>query len=209
MTNLNWGSRSSVRYGGVSVPWCGALSACPASSLGVQKIRAPLRAASMTISFERTVWHASTIFCKNPINGSFEFLGVPDLLSSNRPSIPDWGVGVTVTNLNWGSRSSVRYGGVSVPWCGALSACPASSLGVQKIRAPLRAASMTISFERTVWHASKFYLIPPASSVIVWSIGRVAPGVIFGMSRLRINLCEEFLLVVSGSVIFLSFLSLV
>ena len=43
------------------------------------------------------------------INGSFEFLGVPNPLKTNGPywidnilvSIPDWGVGGTVTNFNW------------------------------------------------------------------------------------------------------------
>ena len=84
-----------------------------------------------------------------------------------------------------------------------------TSLGVQKICAPLRATSVTISSEITVWRASKESLIPATSSMIVWSIGRIAPGTIFGMSRWRINLCEELPLVVSVSVIFLSFPSLV
>ena len=80
---------------------------------------------------------------------------------------------------------------------------------VRKIRAPLRATSVTISFDRTVWYASKVSLILDTSYVIVWSIVWIAPGMIFGMSRLRIKLCGEFPLVVSISVIFPSFLSLV
>ena len=53
----------------------------------------------------------TSIFCKKSINGSFEFLGIPDPLRTNRPywidnilvPITAWGVDGTVTNLNWGS----------------------------------------------------------------------------------------------------------
>ena len=84
-----------------------------------------------------------------------------------------------------------------------------TSLLVRKICAPLRTVSVTVSFERTVWRASKVSLIIATSSVIVWSIGRIAPRMIFGMIQLRINLCGVLPLIVSLSVIFLSFPSLV
>ena len=39
-------------------------------------------------------------------------------------SIPDWGVGGTVIDLNWGSQPDGRYDGVYIPWRGSLPACP-------------------------------------------------------------------------------------
>ena len=63
---------------------------------------------------------------KKSINGSFEFLGVPGPLRNNGPYWIDnilvpilaWGVGDTVTNLNWGSQPEGFYNGVSVLCCG-------------------------------------------------------------------------------------------
>ena len=87
--------------------------------------------------------------------------------------------------------------------------CRLASAGVCKSCAALHNASVTISFKRIVWHACKFSSLPAASSVIVWSIGGIAAGMISGMSLLINNLCGEFLLVVSVSVTFLFFPSLV
>ena len=75
----------------------------------------------------------TSIFCKKIINGSFEFLGLADPLRTRGPywidnllcPSPRWEVGGTVENLNWGSQPGGRYGGVDVPWCGAVPACPA------------------------------------------------------------------------------------
>ena len=66
-----------------------------------------------------------------------------------------------------------------------------------------------ISFERIVRCACKVSPLSAASYAIVWSIGRIATGMISGMSRLINNLREEFLLVLSVSVTFLFFPSLV
>ena len=68
---------------------------------------------------------------EKPINRSFDFLGVPDLLRTNGPywidnnlvPIPDLGSSGTMTNLKWGSRPGRRYDGVSVPWHGAVADC--------------------------------------------------------------------------------------
>ena len=151
------------------------------------------------------------------INGIFEFLGVPYQLRTNGPywidnllvTISASGVGGTVTNLSWGSQTDGRYDVVSVPWHGSLPSNPSYLPRSQEIRMLLRAESVTIYFERTVWRASKVSPTPATSSLIVLSIGRIAPGIIFGMSRLRINFCGVLPFVVSVLVIFLSFMSLV
>ena len=87
--------------------------------------------------------------------------------------------------------------------------CQLTSAGVRKTCAELRATSVTISLERIVRCACKVSPLPSASSAIIWSIGRIATGMISGMSRLINNLCGEFLLVVSVSVTFIFFPSLV
>ena len=89
------------------------------------------------------------------MNGSFEFIGVPDPLRTNGPYwignilviIPDWGAIVTVTTLNWGSQRGVCYDGASILWCGAFPARTDNLSRSLEIRAPLRAVSVTISFE--------------------------------------------------------------
>ena len=48
-----------------------------------------------------------------------------------------------------------------------------TSLGVQKMRAPLRAASVTIFFGSTVWRAPEVSRIPGTSYVTSWSIERI------------------------------------
>ena len=119
--------------------------------------------------------------------------------------ILDWRFSGTVKTFNWRSQLDVRYDGVSVLWRGVIPVCPAYLPRIMEIRATLRAASVTISFDRTVWRESKVSPIPVTSSVIIWSMRRIAPGIIFGMNRLRINLCGEIFLVVSVSVIFFCF----
>ena len=69
-------------------------------------------------------------------------------------------------------------------------------LGVRKMRVPLRAASVTISFRSTVCRVSKVFHIYGSSSMTSWSIGRIAPGMIFGTNRFFNNFCGNFTLVV-------------
>ena len=83
------------------------------------------------------------------------------------------------------------------------------SAGVWKTRTSMCAVSVMISFERIVSQACKISPLLAASSTIVWPIEGIATGIIYGMSRLINNLCGEFLLVVSVSVTFLIFTSLV
>ena len=80
------------------------------------------------------------IFCKKSINGSFEFLGVPDPLRTNCPPWIDnflvpssaWGVGVTVTNLNW--EVNLAASTEVFPYPGVVPSLPIllTSLGVLK-----------------------------------------------------------------------------
>ena len=71
-----------------------------------------------------------------------------------------------------------------------------TSLGVRIICAPLRDASATISFGSTVWRAPKVYWIPGKSSMTSWSIGQIAPWMIFGTNQLLNNFCGGIPLVV-------------
>ena len=69
-------------------------------------------------------WRRVPMFCMNSINGSVEWLGVPDFLGIDGPAWTDnlmaphpiWGDRGSSTNPNWG----IQYGGgsdiVSVPW---------------------------------------------------------------------------------------------
>ena len=70
------------------------------------------------------------------------------------------------------------------------------SLGVRKMHAPLRAVSVTISFRSTVLHTPKVSRIYGTYSVTSWSIGQIAPWMIFGTNQFFNNFCEIFLLVV-------------
>ena len=131
------------------------------------------------------------------INGSFDFLGVPETLRTNRTywidnisvSIPAWGVSGTVKNLNWGSQPGSHYDNVSVPWCGAVPACsdylPRSP---ENTRSTARRIRDDILRENLLTRVQSIS-IPARFSVIVWSIICIAPGMIFGMSQLKINLC--------------------
>ena len=73
------------------------------------------------------------MFGRKFINGSFEWIGVPDFLREYGPPwtenilcpSPRWGVGGTVENLAWDSQPVGRYGGLDIPWRGAVPACPA------------------------------------------------------------------------------------
>ena len=69
----------------------------------------------------------------NSINGSVQWLGVPDPLINDRPPWtdnilapgPDWGTGGTDTNPNWGSQPVGPYVSVSVPCIGPIFSMPA------------------------------------------------------------------------------------
>ena len=74
------------------------------------------------------------LYClQKSINGTFEFLSVPDALRTKGPywiyillvPIPVWGVSGTMTNSNWVSLPGGLYDVVSVPWHAAVPACPA------------------------------------------------------------------------------------
>ena len=73
------------------------------------------------------------MFGVNSINGSFQWLGVPDLLMTDVPPWTDyilapitaWGNGGTDTNANWGRQPGGTYGSVAVLWIGTVHAMPA------------------------------------------------------------------------------------
>ena len=73
------------------------------------------------------------LFLSKSINGSFEFWGIADPLRTRGPywignilcPSPRWGFRGTVENFNWGIQPGDRYGGVDIPWRGAVPARPA------------------------------------------------------------------------------------
>ena len=146
----------------------------------------------------------TAIFVQKCINGSFDFWGVADPLRTRSPywienilcPSPRWGVVGNVKILNWGSQTVSRYGGVDFLWHGTVPACPAYLSWTPKMRAPLRTAFLTISFDSTVWRASKVSQISGTSSVISLSIGWTSPGMIFGTNRLLNDFSGKFMLVV-------------
>ena len=80
-----------------------------------------------------------------------------------------------------------------------------TAAGSWKTCAPMCAASVTITFEEIVWHACAVPLpaTPPSE------IGGIIGGMMTRMVRFINNFCGGFLLVVSVSVTFLLFTSLV
>ena len=75
--------------------------------------------------------------------------------------------------------------------------------------AVLRVATIIISLWRTARNACKSLPLVATPSVFVWLTDRMTAGMISGISRFVNNLCGKFPLVLSVSVIFLFFPSLV
>ena len=71
-----------------------------------------------------------------------------------------------------------------------------TSLGVQKMCAPLRTASATISFGSIIWYAPKVSRIPFTSSMMIWSIGQIVHWMISGKNRFFNHFCGKLPLVV-------------
>ena len=138
----------------------------------------------------------------NLINGSFEWLGFPRFGCDDGPPwtdnilviIPRWGVGGTVEILAGRSQPGGHYGSVDAPWCGAVPARPAYlPWSPENARATANARQSPSGAPSGV---SKVSQIPDTSSVTSWSIGRIAPWMIFGISRLMNNFCRYFPLLV-------------
>ena len=75
------------------------------------------------IDYLNSCWHRVPMFGRNSINGSVEWLGVPDFLRNNGPpwtlkllSLYDsWGYRGSSTNPNWGGQSGEGSDSVSIP----------------------------------------------------------------------------------------------
>ena len=80
------------------------------------------------------------MFVLNSINEIIQWLGVPQLLSTDGPSWTDnilapssiWGTGDTSTNPNWGIQPGGTYSSVAVPCSG-----PVRSMTAYVHRSPL------------------------------------------------------------------------
>ena len=72
------------------------------------------------------------MFVQKSISGNVKWLGVPSFLQNDGPPwadnilcpSPRWVFGGTVENWALESQPGSRYGGVDIPWRGAVSACP-------------------------------------------------------------------------------------
>ena len=135
------------------------------------------------------------MFGRKSISGSVEWLIVSAPLRNNGPPWTDnmlvpslaWGAGGTATNSNWGDKPGGPYDSVTVLWSG-----PIHAMCFQKIPTALRVVSVKNSFRIIVRIACKVSPLSAASSVIIWSIDRIAVEMISGMSQLINNLCGEF-----------------
>ena len=142
------------------------------------------------------------------VNGSVECLGVPRFLCNDGhpwtdnilvPS-PRWGVGGTFET--WALESQPGgcyigcYGGVDVPWRGAVPDRATYLPWSLEMRAPLRTVSMKISLRNTVWRAPKVSQIPGTPSAMSWLIGQIASWMIFGTNRIFNKFCGNFMVVV-------------
>ena len=108
------------------------------------------------------------------INGSVEYLEIPDFHSTGDPFWDSnplapcscWGDGGTSTNQNWGIQPGGPYGFFSVPWPSDIPARPDYVPRSPETRASLRAASVTITFEVGVCRACVVPLPAATPSVI-------------------------------------------
>ena len=92
---------------------------------------------------------------------------------------------------------------------GSLVSFPFTTGGSFRTTAVLRIAPVTISLWRTALTACKALPLVATPSVVVWLTSGMTNGMIAGIYWFVNNLCGNFPLVVSVSVIFLFFLSLV
>ena len=154
------------------------------------------------------------MFGINSINGSIEWLGVPNFSKTNGPPWtanildpqPGWGDQSSSTDPNWDNCS----GGIPKVFfpCGIF---PCTSFqfsigGSLKKCAVLHVLSMTNYFERIICTAYKVPPLAATPSTVVWLTNGMTTWRTSGMSRLINNLCGKFPLVVSVSVTFSSFL---
>ena len=145
------------------------------------------------------------MFGINPINGSVQWLGVPDFLRTDGPA---WNDNLLDPHTSWGDRGFStnpkcinQSGGHFDSGNHPIRKLPVYHVGYLKICAPLRAPSVTISLEPIIWCACKVPLLTANPSAIHGASG-MTTEMISGMIRLINNFCGEFPLVVSVSVNF-------
>ena len=163
------------------------------------------------------IWRIVPMFSSKSINGSVEWMGVPEFLRTNGPAgtanilspCPSWVDRGSVTNLNWGSQYRGCSYNVSVPWNYPIRVLLVYTIWSLKTYPLLHATSLTISFELIVRQALQSHSTCRNPIISQRIIRRMMTGMIYGMSQLINNLCGECPLVVSISVTFPLFPSLV
>ena len=138
------------------------------------------------------------IYGQRFINGSFKSLGVPapfcdtgmawtdnllvpEACCRDRVSVGDWA---------WGTQSGLLIGS-DVPWFGLIPAHPSYlPISPLEMRSQLRAASVMLAFNRTIWRGLKVSCMPTTSAVTRRLIFPIMTGIIFGMNWLMNNFDE-------------------
>ena len=98
------------------------------------------------------------IYGRKYFNGRVEWIGIPCYFRDDGPPwtdnplcpSPRWGDGGTVGAWAWGIQPGGCYGGVDVPWHGAVPTLASYLPGIPEMCTPLCAVSMTLAFGSTV-----------------------------------------------------------
>ena len=151
------------------------------------------------------------------MNGSVKWLGIHNFLKNDGPpwtlNILDpyasWGYIGSSTNPNWDIQSGGGSGSVSVPCNCPICVLPVYHQRIFEKHAALHTASVTISFEIIICTSCKVPPLAAISSAVVWLISSMTTEMIYVMIRLINYFSGKFSLVVSVSVNFILFLSLV
>ena len=115
------------------------------------------------------------MFGRNYIDGSVEWVGIPDLLRNDVPPwtanilapYHSWGYQGPSINLDWGSGFGGNSNSISVLWSLPTRVLPIYHWRVFEIFAVLRAGPVMISLERTIRTACKVLPLAATPSAVV------------------------------------------
>ena len=166
------------------------------------------------------IWRRVLMFVQKSINWSVEWLGVPSFLRNDGPPwtlnllapYADWGGRGSITSQNLSSGSRGYSGSVFINWNRPARVLPIYYRRIfEKTHSAARCACEDPLMENRKYRstACKSLLLSATPSSVVRLTKGMKPWMISEISLFVNNLCGEFLLVVSVSLIFLSFPSLV
>ena len=129
------------------------------------------------------------MFGRNSINGSVEWLGVPNFLKNY---VPTWTLNLLAPYAHWGDRGSSTstklgsgsggyYDGVSINWNIPACVLPIYHWRIfEKTYSAARRAQDKILW-RTTHTACKAITLLATPYIVVWLTGRMTPGMIAGI----------------------------